>query len=168
VLVGAVAITVIIQFTNLAAAPAPVVREAQQAVGDILSDIDVAVEWHQAPGSTPGGSQVVRLTMVPYEGGALRSHDGPVMGTATRTPMGTGIALVYYKRVLEEADRHLVPPVRLLACVIAHEIGHIVLASSGHEPDGLMRAVWTAADFRRVSLGRLRFAAAVQRRLRVD
>lgn len=143
-------------------------REAQQAVADILADIDVTVDWNQASGATAGGSHVFRLTMLPYEGGALRSHDGPVMGTATRTDMGTGIAWVYYRRVLEEADRHLVPPSRLLACVIAHEIGHLVLASPGHDPDGLMRAVWRAADFRRASIGRLRFAAPARRPLRVN
>ncbi len=167
-LVAATAITLVIQLSNLAGAPAPVVRDAQQAVAGILADIDVTVDWSQSSGSTPGGSNVIRLTMLPYEGGALQSHDGPVMGTAARTTMGTGLAWVYYQRVLEEADRHLVPPSRLLACVMAHEIGHLVLASPVHEPDGLMRAVWNAADFRRASIGRLRFAAAVHRRLRVN
>jgi hypothetical protein len=168
VLVSATAITIVIQLANLSGAPAPIVRDAQQAVAEILADIDVAVEWRQASGSRPGGSRVVRLTMLPYEGGVLRSHDGPVMGTAARTDQGTALAWVYYQRVIEEADHHLVPPARLLACVIAHEIGHLVLDSPGHEPDGLMRAVWNAADFRRASIGRLRFATAARRRLRVD
>lgn len=167
-LASTIAITLVIHFADLAGAPPSVVGDAKHAVEDILRDIDVTVTWAETPDARHGASNVVRLTMVPYEGGTLRSRDGAVMGAATRTALGTGVAWVYYQRVREEANRHAVPLARLLACVMAHEIGHVVLAAPGHESAGLMRAAWNTADFHRASAGRLRFAAAVRRRLRTS
>ena len=166
-LISTAALTIVIQFANLAGTPPASVREAQESVAVMLADIDVTVEWTQATNAAPGGSQVIRLTMLPYEGGALQSHERSVMGAATRTALGTGVAWVYYQRVLEQAAHYDVPPARLLACVMAHEIGHLVLASPDHERDGLMRGVWNAADFRRASIGQLRFATEIRRQLRL-
>lgn len=156
-LVPALALALIVQVVDLAHVPPPVVREAKAAVADILRDLDVDIEW--APASDAArGPNVIRVTILSYETGALRAHERAVMGSASRTAFGTAVAWVYYQRVVEEADSHVVPPARLLACVIAHEIGHLVLPSPGHTPDGLMRAVWTAPDFRRASTGDLRFS----------
>jgi len=153
----ALAITLVIQFTNLAAVPPPVLTEAKAAVAALLADIDVAVEWAEPSGRQPIGSRVIRLTILPHESGALHASGRTVLGSAARTAMGTDVAYVYYERVLQEADRHFVPPSRLLACAMAHEIGHLVQTSPGHESGGLMKAVWTAGDFRRASAGELRF-----------
>jgi hypothetical protein len=163
VLTSAAAIVLVIQLVNLADVPPPLVREAKPLVEDVLRDIDVTVEWAGPSGAARGDAPIVRLTIVPREGGALRLREGSVMGAATRTPLGTGVAWVYYQRVLDESERYSVSVSRLLACVIAHEIGHLVRASPDHEPDGLMRAVWTAADFRRASTGGLRFATDADR-----
>ena len=160
-MISAAAITLVIHLANLSGAPPSVVREAQSAVSDILADIDVAVDWSEA--SATSGANAIRLTMLPYEGGALQTRDGAIMGAASRTARGTGIAWVYYRRVLEEAEHYAVPPARVLACVMAHEIGHLVLASNGHDADGLMRAVWNKSDFRRASTGRLRFSGVTDR-----
>lgn len=157
----AIAITVFIQLVDLANVPPSVMREAKAAVADIFADIDVTIEWAGPSESAPAGVHVVRLTLLKHEGGILQSHDGAVLGAAIRTAMGTRLAWVYYERVLQKADRHLVPPARLLACAMAHEIGHLVQSSPSHDPDGLMRAMWTSADFRRASIGRLRFKPQV-------
>ncbi len=157
-LLSALAITVVIHVVDLAGVPPPVLREAKTAAAGILADIDVSVEWADAVDSSAPASHVIRLTLLNHEGGALRLADGSVMGAAVRTAMGTRVAWVSYERVRQEAERHLVPAARLLACAIAHEVGHLVQPSPRHDPDGLMRAAWTAADFRRASAGRLRFS----------
>jgi len=157
VLLAAFATTLIIQVTDLGGVPPLILREAQAAAAIILADIGVTLEWASASEPALPASNVIHLTMMPKEGGALRSHGGAVMGAAIRTAMGTRVAWVYYERIRQEADRHVVPPARLLACAMAHEIGHLVQPSPAHDTDGLMRAVWTAADFRRASAGLLRF-----------
>jgi hypothetical protein len=35
----------------------------------------------------------------------------------------------------------------VLACALAHEIGHLLLPPNAHRPDGIMRARWSPADF---------------------
>ncbi len=37
----------------------------------------------------------------------------------------------------------------VLSRAVAHEIGHLLLGSREHARRGLMRALWSAADFRR-------------------
>jgi hypothetical protein len=150
-----VALTFVIQFANLAAAPDAVVRDAQAGAADILSDIDVQVQWIGR--SEPEAVRALHVTLVPYEAGALKQTSHQVLGAATRTEFGTGIALVFFQRVVDEANAYAIPVSRVLACAIAHEIGHLLQSEPAHEPSGLMRAVWTRADFRKLSAGRLRF-----------
>ena len=152
------AITLVIQLTNLSGASDVVVRDAQSEVVTILNDIGIATEW-AAPSDRSISSRrdVMHVNLVPYEAGSLTRAPHQVLGAATRTGLGTPIALVFYQRVRQEADAYAVPPARVLACAIAHEIGHLLQTTPSHDSDGLMRGVWTRADFARLSAGRLRF-----------
>ena len=47
----------------------------------------------------------------------------------------------------------------MLACAIAHELGHLLLPTAGHSDLGLMRAWWDRDDFGRAERGQLRFSA---------
>jgi len=154
-----IALTFVIQFANLAGAPDAVVRDAQAGVADILGDIDVQVQWIAPSDPVASRERTLYLTLLRYEAGALKQTNHQVLGAATRTEFGTGIALVFFQRVVEEADAYAVPVSRVLACAIAHEIGHLLQTEPRHEPSGLMRAVWSRADFRRASAGNLRFAS---------
>jgi hypothetical protein len=160
-----VALTFVIHFANLAGAPDAVVREAQAGVADILHDIDVQVQWVAASDPVASRQRALHVTLLRYEAGALKQTNHQVLGAATRTELGTGIALVFFQRVVEEADAYAVPVSRVLAGAIAHEIGHLLQTETAHEPSGLMRAVWTRADFRQLSTGRLRFtpSAGIER-----
>jgi hypothetical protein len=102
-MIPALAITLVIHFADLAGVPPPVVRETKSALVQILADIDVTVEWSQPSDAVHAASNVIRLTVLPYEVGGLRSTAHAVMGAATRTPLGTGVAWVYYRRVLEQS-----------------------------------------------------------------
>lgn len=60
-----------------------------------------------------------------------------------------GVLLTIYpelvRRLADTANDHQ----RLLGRVIAHEIGHLLLGSTGHSNRGLMRSFWTTADVSR-------------------
>ncbi len=102
---SALALTLVIQFANLAAAPDSVVREAQTVVASMLSEIGVTVEWTLQSDSDSVAANRIRLTMLPSENGSLKLTNGrAVLGAATRTALGSRIALVFYKRVVEEAE----------------------------------------------------------------
>ena len=64
---------------------------------------------------------------------------------------------VYFDRAEEVS---LVVPPRLpkiLANILAHEIGHVLLGSGGHSDSGIMKAVWTRADYQRIAAEYLKF-----------
>jgi predicted HD phosphohydrolase len=48
-------------------------------------------------------------------------------------------------------------PAEILACVIAHEIGHLLLGPNSHSPTGIMKAKWSADELRGAGWGRLLF-----------
>jgi hypothetical protein len=94
---------------------------------------------------------------LPYETGDLRRSEKQVMGAALRTPGGTALAYVFYRRVEAEAERYGVSSGLVLACAIAHELGHLLLPDALHAASGLMRACWSRDEFTRAEQGRLRF-----------
>jgi hypothetical protein len=56
---------------------------------------------------------------------------------------------VYADRVDWMAKRTGVPPPELLGRAIAHELGHLLMATSAHATHGLMRPVWSQSEVRR-------------------
>jgi hypothetical protein len=59
------------------------------------------------------------------------------------------LATIYLDRVRVLAQAAGVTVARLLGHAIAHEIGHLLLASNAHGADGLMRALWSSEEVRR-------------------
>lgn len=148
----ALALTVVVHFINLAGAPAPIVRDAQAEAVEMLRDVGVEIEW-----TSTSAPNAVLLTLLPEPLGTFAGREQPVLGVATRTSLGTGSAWVFYQRVEEESDRYLAPVARVLACAMAHEIGHLLQKVPRHDDGGLMRGTWQRAEFRRAATGRLRF-----------
>lgn len=56
--------------------------------------------------------------------------------------------------------------VSILGDVMAHELGHLLLGSNAHAPQGIMQAHWESAQLRDVSAGRMLFTTAQGERLR--
>lgn len=62
---------------------------------------------------------------------------------------GGSLATVYADRVRVLARGAGVDRAELLGRAIAHEVGHLLLGTDRHAPQGLMRASWSRADLRR-------------------
>jgi hypothetical protein len=79
-----------------------------------------------------------------------------------------GLASVYYGDAALMAERQQLrsdfPP--LLGCLIAHEIGHLLLNSYGHSPTGVMQAEWGAPQLRQSFTGLMTFTPAQSRLIR--
>src|SRR5262245_6976140 len=156
----AIALSVVLHLFNAASVPAPVVAKAQAELERVYGDIGVAVGWLQ-----PGGAHVhrpdeIHVILIPYETGGLQGNRA-VLGAAIRTPQGTKVAYVFYRRVEAEAAQYSVSPAFVLACAIAHEMGHLLLPGSlhhrGHSSTGLMLPTCNRDDFIRADRGQLRF-----------
>jgi hypothetical protein len=89
-----------------------------------------------------------------------------VLGTSYPDEQGGGyFAYVFYDRVQELAERRTLGHA-LLADVMAHEIGHLLLGSNSHSVSGIMCARWDAEQLRNVAEGRVSFAPSESRRMR--
>jgi hypothetical protein len=163
------AAALVLQMSNFSDTPPVVVHRAQEEVTRVYADIGVPLEWRE-PGEPRADRQpVIRVVLLPYETGDLRRSEKTVMGAAVRAPGGSAAAYVFYRRVRTEADRYEVSAALVLACAIAHELGHLLLPVRGHASAGLMRACWSRDEFHRAEQGQLKFlpgeVAAIRARL---
>ena len=154
------AAALVLHLSNFSGAPAAVVHTAQEEVTRVYAGIGVPLEWSEASDARADAHAAIRIILLPYETGDLRRSENTVMGAAMRTADGNAIAYVFYRRVRAEAQRYDVSPPLVLACAIAHEVGHLLLPVRTHAPTGLMRACWSRAEFRRAEQGQLTFLPA--------
>ena len=149
--IAIIALTLTIHVANVADVPPAVVRSAQEQVSRMFIGIEIA--WATDNRVLGGDQHALRLTLLPYETGALNGA-GTVLGAAIP---GAGTAWVFYRRVEREADRHGVAVAPVLACAIAHELGHLLQRSPQHTNAGVMRKAWSRRDYIRAAGGSLQF-----------
>jgi hypothetical protein len=78
-------------------------------------------------------------------------------------------ARVFNDHIIESAMRHNRPHANVLACAIAHEIGHVLLRSSDHRMSGLMSAVWTGPEYTQMEFtGRMLFTPEESKTMRAN
>jgi len=157
--------TVMVMLQNEAGLRADLVARAAAEVVRLYSLIGVDIEW---------------VTSVPENGGRLRSvclvtrHSGEdslsshVLGvTYTRPGEPKKRAHVFVERVQRASLQFSVPICDVLAVVIAHELGHMLMPDGSHSKSGVMSAELGADHFRLAAAGLLHFSpetAAVIRR----
>lgn len=116
----------------------------------MFTAIGVSLEWVKAMPTAPEGTVIeVRFTAgVPGQPGAM----------AFSTPFDARpVITVMYDRIRSATEGRREYLTTLLAHVLAHEIGHILMRSEAHSPDGVMKAHWTASDYGRMIGQRLPF-----------
>jgi hypothetical protein len=118
-----------------------------------LASASVDVSWKPCgavPGVAcnrpPGGDLVVRIvrsTMEPDD------RQLPLGDALVDTGSGVAVlATVYADRVVRVARAAHMQVHTLLGYAIAHELGHLLLASSAHNTHGLMRPIWRDGELR--------------------
>ena len=70
------------------------------------------------------------------------------------------LADVFYQRAEELAASSRVPLPQVLACAVAHEIGHLLLGTNSHSDRGIMRARWSPTDFEPKAAASILFTAS--------
>jgi hypothetical protein len=153
------AAALVLQITNFSGAPPAIVHAAQDEVTRLYAAIGVPLEWSERQPS-------IRIVLLPYETGDLRRSENQVMGAAVRTGGGSLVAYAFYHRVRAQADRYAVSTELVLACAIAHELGHLLLPAREHSQAGLMRGCWSRDEFQRAEQGLLRFSPGEIARIR--
>ena len=88
--------------------------------------------------------RIVRAPSAHPRDGALRLGDAFIDNQSHRGVLAT----IYFDRVTLLADRTGSPLHALLGRAIAHELGHLLMATNTHGPVGLMRAFWSQDEVR--------------------
>jgi hypothetical protein len=149
-------VALVLQLHNFAGAPAAIVDKAEGELTRMFDEIGVHVEWVGAD-RRANSSAAVRIILVARDAGHLRHTRHVVMGATIWTDEGTPVVYVFYRRVEAEAQRYTVSLALVLACALAHEVGHVLMPEGGHSEAGLMRACWNRDDFNSADRGQLRF-----------
>ena len=154
----------------------------------IYKDAGVEVIWSgvtfdsSRPDSVPSTGRsgpTFGLVVLPGKAADQLIVNTDALGGAAGTPEHRGrVAYVFYDRVQHIAETYIntsrdcaecdLDNVIVLAHVMAHEIGHLLLPY-GHSATGLMRANWDAGDLHRAVYRQLKFtpeqAALIRARL---
>src|SRR6185503_4733639 len=132
-------------------------QAALDVAGSTLAPTSVEISWrvcglsnkHAAYCDTalaPGelAIRIVRAASISERGGGVRLGDAFI-----DTHEGRGVlATIYLDRVLRLAEQTGADRIALLGHAIAHELGHLLMASNVHGPIGLMRAFWSVDEVR--------------------
>ena len=145
-----------LQMDNDAVVPAAILKKSQDEVAQIFADAGLGVEWTE---TGPRFTVQIVARALGYAGAS-----SPVMGVALRKP-GGATAQIFFKQVQGFARTYHIDVSTLLAYVIAHEIGHLLLPRMPHSATGLMKADWDRALVREATAGSLTFTDAQIKRI---
>jgi len=155
-------VTITILLYNYAEVPLSTVAIAEGEASKILASAGAQVEWVHCPRMTaPNASELCRGGWTPQMPG-LRLITGTnkfrdAEFAHTSIPV---LVTVYYEKVLRRAQRdNSTPEVPvLLGCVMAHELGHLLLQSPSHSSRGIMQPQWSAMQIRQMFMGKFQFS----------
>lgn len=139
--------------------------QAQGLVSGLFRDAGVTLVWRVDELANAGRQLAVRVTSATAWSGTGAETMGvsPSPGDGTR---GTQ-AYVFGDRIKAFAERYAVPVAYVLACAVAHELGHLLLPSNAHDGGGIMRGTWQPRLFPPKSPGIQGFTQAHARLLRL-
>jgi len=175
--------TITILVYNMAAAPSDILRGAEREATRVFSQAGVGVNWFDctAGHSDVGSQNVCQEGWGPVNIGlrvlakptASRNLQGERFGFA----ISPGLASAYYDyRARFISDEFGMGLPLILGCVIAHEIGHLLLGPDSHSTEGVMQAGWCQRQLRQALMRDLLFSpqqsrliqAEVCRRMRLE
>jgi len=142
--------------------PVKTQQQVEGQVAKIYREAGVEMEW--IPCSTGEGQTALYPRCTGYENAThlfLRIHPhmrkGMKSEAAGEAIIPARIINIFWDRIQYEANNLRVPVPEVLAHVIAHEIGHLLLGPNSHAPAGIMAAKWRFRDLINIFQGGLRF-----------
>ena len=143
---------------NFRQAPAETLVKAEKEAGRILEHAGVPVTWRDCPtGDEPCQKGLGRVFF-------LAMMAGPVQNKFLDTISGYALlpdhlAAVYYDYLprMPGGESNKNDTSVVLGCVIAHELGHLLLGARGHSIAGVMQAHWGIEQMQRAVMSNLFF-----------
>ena len=146
--------------------------EAAREAARVLATAGVEVVWQQLPADSPeahasdqtASAAVWRqprdtrdyLVVRIVRGFPARALPG-ALGFSLPDAKAGAHATVFYDRIEALGQSGEIGVSVLLGHAMAHEIGHVLLGTTEHSPDGIMKARWGKPDYQRAAMGFLGF-----------
>lgn len=144
--------------------PREILARAEGRAAKIFGQVGVKVNWldcnltnsiHCATAFEIDSAVQLNLRITPN---IANSTSDTAFGVAYLATDGTGrYADVFWKRAQDLQANSKVDPALILASVMAHEVGHMLLGSNAHAVSGIMEAHWGPGELRRIGMGSLLF-----------
>jgi hypothetical protein len=172
------ALGITVRVYNYARVPSPVLVGAERQTAKIFGNSGVATAWldcclSAAEAGTPAcerpsGAADLNLQLLAPSMAQALAPDHDTFGIAlTVKDVPAADAFIFYGRILDLAKTGYVREREILAAVMTHEIGHLLLGP-GHSPSGIMRAKWTWDELEMVRSGLLLFTPDQSALLRAE
>jgi hypothetical protein len=163
---GAAEVEVRVRLQDYANVPAVWLMKAKAVATGILENAEVRVLWlNCSPNSgrrdtlcsIPPGPMDLQLRILSEEMAQRTHRSRHSMGSALVSGRFPSVASVFYHRAVELEAGKLGARAEILGGILAHEIGHLLLAENSHSGTGVLRALWGDQDLRMIACGRLWF-----------
>lgn len=144
----------ILVMNHVGVPPRDVVIRAQAETARIYAAVGVRLDWIDPLPAFP------RLTMKIISDSNLGGQKGAAdaLGAAPAADEGTGrVAYAFYARIEATAQRHGTDVAKVLGLVMAHELGHLLLARGAHSSTGIMSGRWGKFEMELLGAGLLSF-----------
>jgi hypothetical protein len=167
--------TITVQVYNYSQASPATLRGAEREAGRILGEAGLRAVWLECLVGPSNGSPQGPCQKAPEATDIrLRVLAAPIQNKFQDTVFGFTVhpvlASVYYEYAARRAksdDAEFEVPI-ILGCVIAHEIGHLLLGPNSHSVTGIMQPQWDSKQMRDVLMGILLFTANEPKRMRAQ
>jgi hypothetical protein len=164
-----------VRVDNYTQAPRAVLSRAEQEADRILGTAGLRAIWLDCPAAHSAGvpqdpcQEPFKATDI-----ALRVVSESAQDKFRDTVFGFAVppvlATVYYEypvRLAKRDDAEFELPV-ILGCVIAHEIGHLLLGSNSHSGSGIMQSRWERKQVRQAMTGALLFTPTQAKHIQME
>ena len=133
-------------------------QAVRATVSEMFARASVHIAWRD--GKPKSGEAVVArvVVSVQFVRQSFRSHTSGALGYALPYADGVKTIILLCDRI-QLAAGSLARERRLLAHVLAHEIGHVLQGTNRHAETGVMKARWDCEDFKAMERNPLEFTS---------
>ena len=172
---GDPSVTITVNIYNYSQASPAILSKAEREASRILGTAGLQLVWLRCPVEpSAAGSQGPCQKTPEATDLRLRILAEPIKNKFEDTVFGFTVhpvlASVYYDYAARRArsdDAEFETPI-IVGCVIAHELGHLLLGTNSHSGKGIMQGRWESSQFRQLMTGSLIFTTAQAELMRAE
>jgi hypothetical protein len=138
--------------------------DAENVARGVYRRAGVSIEWVREPAVSDAALTIVIVAAAAQSG--IHVSEDSMAVTPNLDGTRARIAYVFLDRVRDFSDSARVDLWMVLGCVMAHELGHLLLPINAHSADGVMRGHWGLGFIRHAGAGVLNFSGEQARLLR--